>query len=121
MAWYNTHHYLCTEYLLIEQNISNNDELIVWMQMSRANQPVHLQAYQNDYLDNDFDYLFSLRQARYPLNNLVFDLDVTDFVCDPQNKSIASVRKKLCSLMNEWWETHPERHSSTSQKQRNNL
>lgn len=111
MAWYKPHRYLITEYLLIEQNIERNEELLSWRELGKKTHPIHLQGYRNDYLDGDYDYFFSLRRAQYSLTNLVFDLDVTEIVCGNKAATAASIRKKLCLFMNDWWQKHPEKQS----------
>lgn len=111
MAWYNSHPELITEYVMIEQNIAVTEELISWRNLSKQAQPIRLQAYQNTYLDLDYDYLFSLRQAKYPLTSLVFDQDVTNIVCGNPKASAAKIRRQLCDVINAWWLAHPERHS----------
>lgn len=120
MAWYSPQQGLTTDYMMIEQNIARPEELLSWRDCESTFKPIHLQAYRNDYKDGDYDYFFSLRSAKYPLSNLVFNKDVTELVCGNPKASAATIRKKLFKIMNEWWLHNPDYHSPKSDKEQQN-
>lgn len=120
MAWYDTHQDFISDYMLIEQNISRPEELLSWRDCEPTFKPIHLQVYRNDYKDGDYDYFFSLRSAKCPLSNLVFDKDVTTLVCGNRKTSASTIRKKLFKIMNDWWLNNPDYHSPKSDKEPQN-
>lgn len=73
MAWYEPHQGLITDYMMIEQNISITAELLSWRDCDKQFIPIRLQAYRNDYKDDDYDYFSHcvLQNIHYPILFLI--------------------------------------------------
>lgn len=105
MAWYSENDNLLSIHIMLEQNITDNSELISWRNYKlKPSERIYLQAYY-DNIDcrNGDTYLFSLRRSTSLIDDPIYSIDITYLVQQNQRSSANTIRTKIINLINNWW------------------
>lgn len=105
MAWYSEHDNLLSIHIMLEQNITDNSELISWRNYKlKSSERIYLQAYYDniDYRNGD-TYLFSLRRSTSLIDDPIYSVDITYLFQQNKRSSAVVIRKKIINLINDWW------------------